>query len=213
MLGIGAKKHLPVLVSIPQLVGGGYVGIAVGDSISIAERSARIADMLGSADVIIESAVALDPGDPRRTVRDLYRHGIWADWNGLRTYSLKGKTLIRFDLDENLKKAWDMDKHGGDIQRAIDEGLPKTKMSKIPFRMEMSAFSRLESSLPVVGDIGVIWPILAYKVAKRLGIELEFISHPQQTEEGKALRDHIVTEIKPMDLQAIRRTSRITDFS
>jgi len=213
MLGIGAKKHLPVLVSIPQLVGGGYVGIAVGDSISIAERSARVADMLGSADVIIESAVALTQEIHDGPFETYTGHGIWADWNGLRTYSLKGKTLIRFDLDENLKKAWDMDKHGGDIQRAIDEGLPKTKMSKIPFRMEMSAFSRLESSLPVVGDIGVIWPILAYKVATRLGIELEFLSHPQQTEAGKALREFIVSDIKPMDLQAIRRTARTTDFT
>ena len=194
-------------------MGGGYVGIAVGDSISIAERSARIADMLGSADVIIESAVALTQEIHDGPFETYTGHGIWADWNGLRTYSLKGKTLIRFDLDENLKKAWDMDKHGGDIQRAIDQGLPKTKMSKIPFRMEMSAFSRLESSLPVVGDIGVIWPILAYKVAERLGIDLEFLSHPQQTEEGKALREYIVTEIKPMDLQTIRRTARITDFN
>ncbi|MGE0075824.1 MAG: hypothetical protein AB7S52_11395, partial [Sphaerochaetaceae bacterium] len=106
MLGIGAKKHLPVLVSIPQLVGGGYVGIAVGDSISIAERSARIADMLGSADVIIESAVALTQEIHDGPFETYTGHGIWADWNGLRTYSLKGKTLIRFDLDENLKKAW-----------------------------------------------------------------------------------------------------------
>ncbi|MBI9093994.1 MAG: hypothetical protein JEY71_03830 [Sphaerochaeta sp.] len=213
MLGIGAKKHLPVLVSIPQLVGGGYVGIAIGDSISIAERSARIADMLGSADVIIESAVALTQEIHDGPFETYTGHGIWANWNGMRTYSLKGKTLIRFDLDENLKKAWDMDKCGGNIQRAIDEGLPKTKMSKIPFRMEMSAFSRLESSFPVIGDIGVIWPILAYKVSKRLGIELDFISHPQQTEQGKAFRDFIVSEIQAMDLQAIRDTSRNTNFN
>lgn len=213
MLGIGAKKHLPVLVSIPQLVGGGYVGIAIGDSISVAERSARIADMLGSADVIIESAVALTQEIHDGPFETYTGHGIWAHWNGMRTYSLKDKTLIRFDLDENLKKAWDMDKTGGDIQRAINEGLPKTKMSKIPFRMEMSAFSRLEHSLPVIGDIGVIWPILAYKVSKRLDIKLDFLSHPQQTEEGKKFRDFIVSEIRPLDLQAIHNTARSYNFT
>jgi len=31
--------------------------------------------------------------------------------------------------------------------------------------------------------------------------------------EGKALREYIVSDIKPMDLQAIRRTARITDFN
>ena len=59
MLGSGAARGVPVLVTIPQLVGGGHVGLAVGDSIPVAERSRRIAAMLGSADVIIESAVAL----------------------------------------------------------------------------------------------------------------------------------------------------------
>ena len=46
MLGMGAEKGLPVLVTIPQMVGGGHVGLAVGDSIPVAERSRRIADML-----------------------------------------------------------------------------------------------------------------------------------------------------------------------
>jgi hypothetical protein len=64
--------------------------------------------------------------------------------------------------------------------------------------MEMSGFSRLESSLPVVGDIGVIWPVLACKVADGLGVELDFVSHPQQTPEGRAMRAWIVEEIKPI---------------
>ena len=59
MLGAGAKKGVPVLVTIPQLVGGGHVGLAVGDSIPIAERSRRIAELIGQSDVVIESAVAL----------------------------------------------------------------------------------------------------------------------------------------------------------
>ena len=71
MLGIGAEKGVPVLVTIPQMVGGGHVGLAVGDSIPVAERSKRIADMLGKADVIIRSCT--DSGDPRRPLRNVHR--------------------------------------------------------------------------------------------------------------------------------------------
>ncbi|MFV2066259.1 MAG: hypothetical protein ACC645_04715, partial [Pirellulales bacterium] len=35
MIGAGAQRGVPVLVTIPQLVGGGGVGLAIGDSISI----------------------------------------------------------------------------------------------------------------------------------------------------------------------------------
>ena len=208
MLGAGARKNLPVLVSIPQLIGGGHVGISLGDSISISERCARIARMMGDADVILESAVALTQEIHDGPFETYTGHGIWAYWNGYATYSLKGKSLIRFDLDENLKKAWDMDKRGGDIQKAINDGLPKTKMTKIPFRMEMSAFSRMETSIPVIGDIGVLWPILAMRVSERLGVALDFISYPQQTEQGKAMREHIVNDIHPLNMEAIRAWSR-----
>ena len=54
MLGAAKKKNIPCLVSVPQLIGGGMVGIALADSISIMERTTRIAEMMGSADVIIE---------------------------------------------------------------------------------------------------------------------------------------------------------------
>lgn len=208
MLGVGARKNIPVLVSIPQLVGGGHVGISLADSISIAERCSRIARMMGDADVIIESAVALTQEIHDGPFETYTGHGIWAHWNGYATYSLKGKDLIRFDLDDNLKKAWDMDKAGGDIQKAINEGLPKTKMTKIPFRMEMSAFSRMETSIPVIGDIGVLWPVMAMKVCQRLGVELDFISYPQQTEQGKAMREHIVNDIKPLDMKKIHAWAR-----
>ena len=85
------------------------------------------------------------------------------------------------------------------IQEAIDKGLPKTKISKIPFRMEMSAFARHEGSLPVIGDIGMIWPVFATKIADALGIELEFMSYKQETEEGRAMREWIVENVRPLD--------------
>ncbi|HOH28538.1 MAG TPA: hypothetical protein PLC40_02580, partial [Candidatus Hydrogenedentes bacterium] len=59
MIGMGARKKLPVLVTIPQLVVGGIVGLYIGDTITLRERAARLARMLERADVIIESAVAL----------------------------------------------------------------------------------------------------------------------------------------------------------
>ncbi|MDD5420584.1 MAG: hypothetical protein PHO97_00410, partial [Synergistaceae bacterium] len=136
MLGMGAEKGLPVLVTIPQMVGGGHVGLAVGDSIPVAERSRRIADMLGAADVIIESAVALTQEIHDGPFETYTGHGIWSWWQGQPVFSLEGKTLIRFDLDENLRLAQDLQKNSSMIQEAIDKGLPKTKISKIPFRME-----------------------------------------------------------------------------
>ncbi|MCQ2308423.1 MAG: hypothetical protein MJZ78_00365 [Bacteroidales bacterium] len=204
MLGAGARKGVPVLVSVPQLIGGGQVGISIADSIPVAERCYRISRMLGDADVIIESAVALTQEIHDGPFETYTGHGIWASWNGFKTYSLKDKTLIRFDLDENLKKAWDLDKKSGEVQAAIDKGLPKTKMSKIPFRMEMSAFSRLEKSIPVIGDIGVLWSVMGYKVAKALGVELGYISYPQQTEPGKAMRQWIVDNVDYMKMDKIR---------
>ena len=209
MIGVGAQKGLPVLVSIPQLVGGGAVGMAIGDSIPTSQRSARIADMLDSAAVIIESAVVLTQEIHDGPFETYTGHGIWADRTGYKTYSLKDKTLIRFDLDENLRKAWDAEKNTGSVQQAVDQGLPKTKLTNIPFRMEMSAFSRLESSIPVVGDIGLIWPILAVRVCRQLNVELDFLSHPQQTEQGKAMREWLVREIRPIDKGKITARSRL----
>jgi len=201
MLGAGAKHDIPVLVTIPQMVGGGHVGMAVGDSIPVAERSRRIAAMLAQSDVIIESAVALTQEIHDGPFETYTGHGIWTWWQDEPVYSLKDKTLIRFDLDENLRKAQDLQKCNAMIQEAIDKGLPKTKLSKIPFRMEMSAFARHEGSLPVIGDIGMIWPVFALKIADALGIELEFMSYKQETEDGKVMRQWIVDNIKPLNRQ------------
>lgn len=197
MLGAGAACNLPVLVSVPQLIGGGGVGLAVGDSISITERCSRIAEMIDAAAILIESAIALTQEIHDGPFETFTGHGIWADWDGSPTTRLEGKTLIRIDMDPQLKKAWDMQRTDSTIQMAIDRGLPKTKLTGIPFRMEMSGFARLDTSLPVIGDIGVVWPVIAYRVADKLGIELDYISHPQDTQEGQAFRDWIVEEIKP----------------
>ena len=209
MLGAGAAKGVPVLVTIPQLVGGGHVGMAVGDSIPVAERSRRLSAMLGASDVIIESAVALTQEIHDGPFETYTGHGIWSWWQGQPVYSLKDKTLIRFDLDENLRRAQDLQKSSAMIQEAINKGLPKTKISKIPFRMEMSAFARHEGSLPVIGDIGMIWPVFALQIAEALGIELDFMSYKQETEDGRAMREWIVKNVRPLDrakmLEAFRK--------
>lgn len=199
MLGAAHRKNIPCLVSVPQLIGGGMVGIAIADSISIMERTTKIAEMIGSADVIIESAVALTQEIHDGPFETYTGHGIWADWEGYPTYSLAKKTLIRIDLDSNLKKACDFEKNSSTVQEAINKGMPKTKLMSIPFRMEMSGFARLENSIPVVGDIGVIWPIMAYFIEQKLGIQLDFMSFPQQTPKGREMRKWIVENIRPVD--------------
>lgn len=199
MLGAAKARGIPYLVTVPQLIGGGMVGTAIGDSISIAERTSKIAQMLQSADVIIESAVVLTQEIHDGPFETYTGHGIWSHWEGYPTYSLADKTLIRIDLDPNLKRAWDLDKQSGEVQKAIDRGTPKTKLLDIPFRMEMSGFARLEKSIPVVGDIGVIWPIMADRIEKELGIRLDFMSYPQQSPEGKQMREWIVENIRPVE--------------
>ncbi len=198
MLGAAHAKGIPILVTIPQLVGGGMVGLAIGDSISITERSTRVAKMMESADVIIESAVVLSQEIHDGPFETYTGHGIWSHWEGYTTYSLKDKVLIRIDLDPSLKKAWDFEKQSSKVQTAIDEGLPKTKLMSIPFRMEMSGFARLEKSIPVVADLGVAWPIIALRLERELGISLDFISYPQQSPEGQEMRKWIVENIQPI---------------
>ncbi len=199
MLGAGARKGVPIIVTIPQLIGGGHVGMAIGDSISIAERSRRVAKIMEEADVILESAVALTQEIHDGPYETYTGHGIWSWWQNQHTYSLKEKTLIRFDLDENLRKAQDLQKQSAMIQEAINQGLPKTKLSKIPFRMEMSAFARHEGSLPVIGDIGMIWPVFALRIADALDITLDFMSYKQETQDGKDMRQWIVDNIRPFN--------------
>ena len=199
MLGAAAANNKELLVTVPQLVGGGFVGLAIGDSISITERSMRIAKMLGKADIIIESAVALTQEIHDGPFEMYTGHGIWPDHEGYYTYSLAGKTIIRIDLDPNLELAWRKQRESNIVQEAIAKGLPKTKLTGVPFRMEMSGFARLPGSIPIIEDIGKIWPIIALKVAERLGISLDFISYPQGTEEGQKMREWIVENVRPVN--------------
>ena len=208
MIGRGAEKGFPVIVSVPQLVGGGAVGLSVGDSISISERSMRIARMLEESDIIIESAIALTQEIHDGPFECYTGHGIWSNWIGFNTYSLKEKTIIRIDLDTQLMQAKLMENGNKKIQEAIDKGLPKTKITGIPFRMEMSAFARHENSIPIVGDIGKIWPIMAYKVADELGISLDFLSYPQESEEGKMMREWIVENVKAIDREKMLKKAQ-----
>ena len=206
MLGAAnARGGVPVLVTIPQLVGGGAVGMSIGDSLPVSGRSMRISRMLAASDVIIESAVALTQEIHDGPFECYTGHGIWASWSGQTTYNLRDKALIRIDLDENLRRATELNQT---VQEAIDKGLPKTKVAKIPFRMEMSAFARHEGSLPIIGDIGKAWPVLAHDVAKELGIELEFLSSSQDTPEGASMRDWIVENVKPLDRSKMLERAR-----
>ena len=206
MLGAASLRNVPVMVTIPQLVGGGAVGMSIGDSIPISERSMRISRMLADCDVIIESAVALTQEIHDGPFECYTGHGIWAWWSGQNTYNLRDKSLIRIDLDENLRRAVELNKT---VQEAIDKGLPKTKAAKIPFRMEMSAFARHEGSIPIVGDIGKVWPLIAHDVAENLGVELEFLSASQDTQEGQAMREWIVETVKPLDRRKMLERAKI----
>jgi len=201
MIGIGARRNVPVLVTIPQLVGGGAVGTAIGDSTTINERAAKIARLLETADVIIESAVALTQEVHDGPFETHTGHGLWAAWQGQETFSLRGKTLIRIDLDTALERVWQAERQEHSVQETINRGLPKTKVFGVPFRMEMSGFARLEGSIPIIGDIGVIWPVIARHCAEQLGLTLQFIAYPQESELGRAMREWIVRQVRPLDRQ------------
>jgi hypothetical protein len=203
MIGAGAEHNIPVLVTVPQLVGGGEVGLAVGDSIPISERCFRIAKLLDSADVIVESALALSQEIHDGPFERLTGHGIWADWEGGWTYSLAEKKIVRIDLDPNLEKAWNQERKSKTVSRAIRKGLPKTKLMQIPFRMEMSGFARIPGSLPIVGDIGEIWPILATRVADALDLQLEFMSYKQSQPAGQRVREWIAKNVRPVKREKI----------
>jgi hypothetical protein len=133
-------------------------------------------------------------------------HGIWADWEKEWTYSLVHKKVIRMDLDPNLEKAWIKERKTRMVSTAVQKGLPKTIFMKFPFRMEMSGFARLPGSLPIVGDIGEGWPILATEVADRLGVKLDFMCYKQTLPAGERVRKWIVKHVKPVSREKMLST-------
>ena len=208
MIGAGAKHNIPVLVTVPQLVGGGEVGLAIGDSLSISERCQRFARLIDSAEVIIESALALSQEIHDGPFECFTGHGIWAGWEGGWTYSLADKKIVRIDLDSNLEKAWRSERESSMVSNAVHKGLSKTKLMKIPFRMEMSGFARIPGSLPIIGDIGEIWPIMATKVAEALDIKLDYMSYKQTLSAGEKFREWIVKRVKPVKKERIFGAAR-----
>jgi len=208
MLGAAARRGVPLLVTVPQLIGGGRVGIEIAESTSMRDRSRRIASLLAESDVIIESALALAQEIHDGPFETYTGHGIWSRWMGDETYRLKDKAVVRIDLDPNLELAWIREREGGAVAEAVAKGLPKTKALGIPFRMEMSGFARLEGSLPIVGDIGKIWPILAQGISSRLGSKLDFMSYPQGSDAGRRMRDWIVREVAILNRERMLEGNR-----
>jgi len=203
LIGAGARLSKPVLVTVSQLVGGGSVGLAIGDSLSVSERSFRIANLLASADVIIESAIALCQEIHDGPFETYTGHGIWSDWEERWTFSLANKHIIRIDLDPNLENAWLQERQKKAITEAVKKGLPKAKATGLPFRMEMSGFARIPGSLPILSDIGTIWPILATAICDELNVTLDFMSYNQSLREGKEMREWIVDNIHPVNINMV----------
>jgi hypothetical protein len=162
-----------------------------------------VARLLDSADVIIESALALSQEVHDGPFERFTGHGIWADWEGGWTYSLAHKKIVRIDLDPNLEKAWKEERESSTVTDAVHRGLPKTKQMRIPFRMEMSGFARIPGSLPIVGDIGEIWPPLATMVADALGVKLDFMCYKQSLPAGERVREWIVKHVQPANKDRI----------
>jgi hypothetical protein len=199
MLGACARQKTPCLVTVPQMVGGGQVGLAIADSISVTERSSRIAALLASADLIIESGVALTQEIHDGPLETYTGHGLWANHEGFQTYSLENKAVVRIDLDPALKLAWRMQRDSQTVAQAIHQGKPKAIGTGLAFRMEMSGFARLPGSLPITADLGAVWPNLSARLCKALGVKPGFLCYKQGTPPGEAVRDYIVEHVLPMD--------------
>jgi prophage antirepressor-like protein len=49
---------------------------------------------------------------------------------------------------------------------------------------------------------------MSYKVAEKLGVKLDYISHPQDTPEGQKFRNWIVEEVKPFSKTKMMQHSK-----
>lgn len=199
MLGACAARGVPCLVTVPQLVGGGQVGLAVGDSISVSRRSGLVAELLAGADLIIESGVALTQEIHDGPFELFSGHGLWARHEGLATFSLREKAIVRIDLDPQVRRVWEHERQKGAVSRAIEHGQPKAASLSPGFRMEMSGFARIPGALPIQADLGAAWPLLSAGVARALGVKLRFMCYKQGTALGEAVRAYLVDEVRPLD--------------
>jgi len=199
MIGAGARAEVPVLVTTPQLVGGGAVGLAVAESMTATERSRRVAETLAKADLVVESGLALAQEIHDGPFETFTGHGLWAGFQGEPTFSLKDKKFVRIDLDPTLEAVVRAQREKAAVSEAIHQGRPKAKSLNLPFRMEMSGFARLPQASVIRADLAVVWPLLAGEVAGRLGVDLPFYSLPQETPAGAAMRAWIAQKIRPVD--------------
>ena len=115
---------------------------------------------------------------------------------------------MRIDLDTHQEKAWRHERKSKMVSEAVHKGLPKTKFMRIPFRMEMSGFARIPGSLPIVGDIGEIWPLLATMVADALDVQLDFMCYKQSLPAGEKVREWIVKNVKPAQRDRVFAAAR-----
>jgi len=74
--------------------------------------------------------------------------------------------------------------------------------------MEMSGFARIPGSIPVVGDIGEVWPVMATKVAEALDVKLDQMSYKQSLPAGEKFREWIVRRVKPVDRERMFKAVR-----
>ncbi len=198
MLGAAARKKAPCLVTVPQLVGGGAVGLAIGDSITISRRSELVAQTLDSADLIIESGLALAQEIHDGPFELFTGHGLWARKRGEPTFSLRDKKVVRIDLDPHIERIWNMQRQKEAVSQAIHTGKPKAVGLGLPFRMEFSGFARIPGSLPITADLGMVWPLMAGRAAHHLGADPAFMCYKQGTGLGESLREFIVQHVTPM---------------
>ena len=67
----------------------------------------------------------------------------------------------------------------------------------------MSGFARIPASLPIMGDIGEIWPLLATRVADALQVRLGFMSYKQSLPAGEKIREWIVKNVQPVNRERV----------
>ena len=79
---------------------------------------------------------------------------------------------------------------------------PETVMdylARYTFRTALSDARKAAATEPATRSVAsriVIWPIIAMHASQRLGIELDFLSYPQEPEQGKEMSEWIVQNVK-----------------